>query len=101
MTRPPADPGSLIREVLADSPAWRTDAALQPGERLIAVNGVEIDDTTNVFGLFVDTVGERTRLTVRGMRRRATAQWSWSPSATRQRGLRYDDVGAAAPRSHR
>jgi len=60
-------PGVLIREVLADSPAWRTDAAIEPGERLMAVNGVEIGDTTNVFSLFIDTVGERTPLTVRAI----------------------------------
>jgi tricorn protease len=57
-------PGLLIDEVLPESPAWRTDAAIQAGERLLGVNGVEISDTTNVFGLFVDTVGERTRLRV-------------------------------------
>jgi tricorn protease len=59
-------PGIQIDEVLPDSPAWRTDVAIRPGDRLMAVNGVEIDDTTNVFGLFIDTVDERTRLTVRG-----------------------------------
>jgi tricorn protease len=58
-------PGILIDEVLPDSPGWRTDAAIRSGERLLAVDGVEISDTTNVFGLFVDTVGERTRLTVK------------------------------------
>jgi tricorn protease len=81
-------PGLLIREVLADSPASRTDAAVQPGERLIAVNGVEIDDTTNVFGLFVDTVGERTRLTVRGSDTKDRTAVVEPVSS--QRGLRYD-----------
>jgi tricorn protease len=57
-------PGVLVNEVLPDSPASRTDAAVQAGERLLAVNGAEVSDTTNVLSLFVDTVGERTRLTV-------------------------------------
>ncbi len=81
-------PGLLIRDVLADSPASRTDAAVQPGERLIAVNGVEIDATTNVFGLFVDTVGRGTRLTVRG--EDGDDRTVVVEPVSRQRGLRYD-----------
>jgi len=57
-------PGILVDQVLPDSPAWRTDAAVQPGERLVAVNGSEITDNTNVFSLFVDTSGQRTPLKV-------------------------------------
>ena len=57
-------PGLLIREVLPDSPAARTDVGLHPGERLLAVNGTEITETTNVFGLFVDTVDRPTPITV-------------------------------------
>ncbi len=82
-------PGILIKEVLPDSPAWRADAAIQPGERLVAVNGIEIEDTTNVFELFVDTEGERTPLTVRGIdgdERTVVVE----PVAS-QRGLRYDE----------
>jgi tricorn protease len=59
-------PGLLISEVLPDSPAWRSDVALEKGERLLAVNGVEVSGDTNVFGLFVDTVDQRTQLRVLG-----------------------------------
>ena len=84
-------PGILIREVLADSPAWRADAAIQPGERLVAVNGVEIGDTTNVFELFVDTDGERTPLTVRGIDGSDRTVVVEPVSYYRQRALRYDE----------
>ena len=57
-------PGILVDQVLPDSPAWRTDAAILPGERLLAVNGSEITESTNVFSLFVDTSGQRTPLKV-------------------------------------
>jgi len=57
-------PGILIDQVLPDSPASRSDAAILPGEHLLEVNGVEIRDGTNVFGLFVDTEGQRTPLKV-------------------------------------
>jgi tricorn protease len=57
-------PGLEIAEVLPDSPAWRTDVAIEAGERLLAVNGEPIGANTNVFSLFADTVGERTRLQV-------------------------------------
>jgi tricorn protease len=57
-------PGLLISEVLPDSPAWRTDVALEKGDRLLEVNGVAITEGTNVFGLFVDTVDQRTQLRV-------------------------------------
>lgn len=55
-------PGLLVQQVLPDSPAARTDATIEAGERLLAVNGVEITDQTNVFSLFVDTVDQRTQL---------------------------------------
>jgi tricorn protease len=60
-------PGLLVSEVLPDSPAWRTDAGIEKGERLLAVNGEEVTATKNVFGLFVDTVDQRTQLRVLGV----------------------------------
>jgi len=59
-------PGLLISEVLPDSPAWRTDVNIKKSERLLAVNGVEVSGDTNVFGLFVNTVDQRTQLRVLG-----------------------------------
>jgi tricorn protease len=84
-------PGILVREVLPDSPAWRSDAALKAGERLLAVNGVDIRDDTNVFGLFVDTEGRRTSLKVRaadGVERTVVVQ---PVSFYVQDGLRYEE----------
>ncbi len=60
------DPGLLIDEVLPDSPASRTDVGVAAGDRLLAVNGVEVDSTTNVFSLLVDTEGQRIRLAILG-----------------------------------
>jgi tricorn protease len=60
-------PGLLVSEVLPDSPAWRTDVKIEKGERLLAINGDEVEANTNVFGLFVDTVDQRTQLRVLGV----------------------------------
>jgi len=59
-------PGLPVREVLPDSPATRVDVHLEAGERLLAVNGVEIGPHTNVYALLADTVGQRVPLTILG-----------------------------------
>ncbi len=59
-------PGLRVREVLPDSPAARVDAGLKAGERILAVGGRPVEADTNVYGLFVDTVGRRVPLRVRG-----------------------------------
>ncbi len=84
-------PGLLISEVLPDSPAWRSDVALEKGSRLLAVNGVEISSDTNVFGLFVDTVDQRTQLRVldeHGTQRTVVVKPEGFQS---QRQLRYEE----------
>ena len=84
-------PGILIHEVLPDSPAARSDVGLRAGDRLLSVNGAEITTGTNVFGLFADTVGLRTPITVRagdGGERTVVVE----PIGYRgQRGLRYQE----------
>ncbi len=55
----------------------------------MAVKGLEIGDTTNVFDLFVDTVGERTPLTVRGVD--GNDRTVVVEPVGSQRGLRYDE----------
>jgi tricorn protease len=86
-----AGPGILIREVLPESPASRTDVGIEKGERLLAVNGVEVDADTNVYGLFVDTIDQRTKLEILeadGERRTAIVK----PIGYRaQRQLRYEE----------
>jgi tricorn protease len=59
-------PGLLVREVLTDSPASKLAVNLQPGERILAVNGTAVDEGTNLYGLFADTVGQRVLLRIRG-----------------------------------
>ena len=59
-------PGIAVAEVLPDTPAARTDVALEPGERILAVGGVAISESTNVYELFADTVGRRVPMTVHG-----------------------------------
>jgi tricorn protease len=59
-------PGLLIREVLPDSPAARHDVKLVIGDRILAVKGRSIEDDTNVYGLFADTVDQRVPLRVLG-----------------------------------
>ncbi len=84
-------PGILINEVLPDSPAWRSDAAILPGERLLAVNGVEIGDTTNIFDLFVDTEEQRTSLRVRAADGEARTVVVEPVGYLAQRRLRYEE----------
>ncbi len=59
-------PGLLIREVLPDSPAARHDVDLVAGERILAVNGIRVESTTNIYGLFADTVDQRVPVRVAG-----------------------------------
>ncbi len=58
-------PGLLVSEVLPDSPAANAEVGIRAGDRLLAVNGRAIEPGTNVYDLFVDTVGERVPTTVR------------------------------------
>jgi tricorn protease len=84
-------PGVLIREVLPDSPATRTDVALEPGERLLAVNGTALDQGTNVFSLLVDTVDQRTPIRVRGIDGRERSAVVTPVDFWAQRQLRYQE----------
>ncbi len=84
-------PGLLIREVLPDSPATRSDAALKAGDRLLAVNGSPVAPTVNVFGLFVDTVGERTQLRVLAGEGAERTVVVTPVDFERQRQLRYEE----------
>jgi tricorn protease len=83
-------PGIAVAEVLKDSPASRTDVALTPGDRLITVNGRGIEDDTNVYALFVDTVGERTPVTIRGADGADRTVILEPVSYREQRQLRYE-----------
>jgi tricorn protease len=58
-------PGLLVSEVLPDSPAANAEVGIKEGERLLGVNGHEVETDTNIYDLFVDTIGERVPTTVR------------------------------------
>lgn len=57
--------GLLIERVLPNTPASRKDVNLQPGERILAVNGTRLTPTTNIWQLLDNTVGERVQLRIR------------------------------------
>ncbi len=57
--------GLLIERVLPNTPASRKDVNLQPGERILAVNGKPITPITNIWQLLDNMVGERVELRVR------------------------------------
>lgn len=57
--------GAVVTEVLPDTPAARTDVNLQPGDRILAVNGRRVEAGVNIFELLADTVGQRVVLQVR------------------------------------
>jgi tricorn protease len=83
-------PGLSIREVLPESPAARLDVALQPGERILAVAGQPVSATTNIYSLFVGTVGQRVPLRVQGAEGGAERTVVVEPVGGRQIGqLRY------------
>ncbi|MCG6963914.1 MAG: PDZ domain-containing protein [Acidobacteria bacterium] len=58
-------PGVVVREVLPDGPAARQDVRLAAGDRLLSVNGTLLDEHTNIYGLFADTVGHRVPIRIR------------------------------------
>ncbi len=58
-------PGILVREVLEDSPADAVKVGLEAGERILAVGGRPVEENTNVYALFTDTVGQRVPLRIR------------------------------------
>ncbi|MEM9291611.1 MAG: S41 family peptidase [Acidobacteriota bacterium] len=83
-------PGLLITEVLPGSPAARVDVGLAVGDRLLAIDGEEVDANTNVWSLLTDTVGQKVRLTVlsaSGERRGVTLE---PISQGQLQALRYD-----------
>jgi len=57
--------GLLIERVVPGTPAARRDVNLQPGERVMAIDGQPITPTTNVWQLLEGKVGERVELRVR------------------------------------
>ena len=57
-------PGLLVSEVLPDSPAADAEVEISAGDRLLVVNGQDIESETNIYDLFVDTIGERVPTTV-------------------------------------
>lgn len=59
-------PGILVREVLDDSPAAKQNVRLQPGERIMTVSGRSVREDTDIYALFVDTVGQRVPLLIQG-----------------------------------
>jgi len=68
-------PGILVSEVLSDSPAARRDVDIKTGERIVSVNGQEVDENTSIFRFFAGTVDQRVLLEVlddAGERRQVT-----------------------------
>ncbi len=57
--------GLLIERVLPGTPAARKEVNLQPGERVMAIDGQQLTPTTNVWQLLEGKVGERVELLIR------------------------------------
>lgn len=83
-------PGILISEVMEDSPAAHTRINLQSGDRILAVGRQEITEKTNVYGLFVDTIGQRTMLRVLSADGTERTGTIIPTGSRRQSTLRYD-----------
>jgi tricorn protease len=84
-------PGLLIREVLPDSPAARHDVSLEVGDRILSVKGRALEDTTNVYELFADTVEQRVPLRVAGADGNERTVTIIPISAREQAQLRYEE----------
>ncbi|NOZ79990.1 MAG: peptidase S41 [Acidobacteria bacterium] len=82
-------PGVQVREVLRDSPADRVDVHLKPGERIVAVGGHPVTAGTNIYALFVDTVGQRVPLRIRSLDGAERTAVVIPVSARAERQLRY------------
>ena len=84
-------PGLLVSEVLPDSPADAAEVGIVAGDRVLSVRGRSIDETTNIYELFVDTVGERVPVSIQsadGSERSVVVR----PVTYRaQRQLRYEE----------
>lgn len=57
--------GLLIERVLPETPASRKEVNLQPGERVLAIDGKRITPQTNVWALLDRKAGEKVRVLVR------------------------------------
>jgi len=84
-------PGLLVTEVLPDSPAANAEVDLTAGERLLVVNGHEITPETNVYDLFVDTIGIRVPVTVQAADGGRRSVILLPVSFSDQRQLRYEE----------
>ncbi len=82
-------PGLEVRQVLQGSPADRVDVHLKPGERILEVAGHPVTAHTNIYGLFVDTVGQRVPLRIRGLDGTARTAVVIPVGARAERQLRY------------
>ncbi len=56
----------IVTQVLPDTPAARTDANLQPGDRILAVDGEPVTAGRNFHSMLADTVKQSVRLRVAG-----------------------------------
>ncbi|MFQ5654416.1 MAG: S41 family peptidase, partial [Planctomycetota bacterium] len=59
-----AGPGRRIAEVVPEGPADRGEVHLEPGDRILAIDGEPIDRDTNLSLLLADRIGRRVRLEV-------------------------------------
>jgi len=55
--------GLLVEEVLAKGPFDKANSKVKPGDKLVAVNGVELTKTQNLYQLLNHTNGKRVRFT--------------------------------------
>jgi C-terminal processing protease CtpA/Prc len=62
----PTAEGMLVNKVIAQTPAAKVGANLQPGELITAVNGSPVKSDDNFYDLLSGISGEKTLLTVKG-----------------------------------
>jgi len=59
--------GLKVRSVLPDGPCDKEEARVRPGEILVAIDGVPIQEHTNIHEILNDKVGERVLLEIIGL----------------------------------
>ena len=84
-------PGLLVTKVIHKSPAWRKRSRIEPGERLLSVDGQEIDATTDLDSLMESPVAREFDLEVQdaGGKKRHVKLTPMTFSSVR--GLLYPD----------
>ena len=85
-------PGMKVARVIAGSPASKAGQKVAVGDVITAINGTEIDKTSDIDTLLEDMVGEKVTLAVRGADGTSVPRTVTAGSYTSVSALLYDEM---------